>query len=651
MTASAEPAPPDPALAILQKTFGHRAFRPGQADVIRRLLSGRSTLALLPTGGGKSLCFQVPALLLPGPTLVVSPLLALMRDQVAALQKRGLPAARLDSTQPAPEQRAIEASLLDGRTKLLYLSPERLLHPDFAPILAQIQPSLIAIDEAHCLSEWGHAFRPDYLRLAALRPRFPHTPFLALTATATPRVAQAICGTFAIAPEDQVLTSFQRPNLRLRVTPTSAAKRPALLAKRLAAPRRLPAIIYVARQETAEAVATALQRSGCPARAYHAGLPDDHRAEAQDAFLSGHCPAIVATLAFGMGIDLPGVRAVFHYDLPRSLANYLQEIGRAGRDGRPAHCEVLASAENLPFLENAILADTPTPEGLRACLDSFLRRGPQPAFSRWQLSRLADVRPAALDGLLTHLEMEGVLSPLSSSWLSCRVRLLRREEQLAAGHPPQAQAWIRHLLLKKEKVWGRIPIDLAAAADSLKTTPAILAAFLLELEVGGDLLVQPREREETWQLHPDPKARRPQDWLEHFHRTSLEREAHTRRQLDEVLQFLTWPGCLSQRLLAAFGESAPDACGHCERCLSPNRPPLPLPPAPPLALTSSDASRIRDLAHARLPALQHPRQLTRFLCGLTSPATLRDRLTKHQDFGLLAHLPFDDVLAHCTASL
>ena len=643
---------PTAALALLKKIFGHRSFRPGQAEVITRLLDGKSALALLPTGGGKSLTYQIPALLLSGPVLVISPLLALMRDQVAALQKRGISADRLDSTQTAAGQTAVQAALLAGKLKLLYLSPERLMHAGFTETLSQLRPALIAIDEAHCLAEWGHSFRPDYLRLGKLRQLFPDTPWLALTATATPSVAAAIRRTFGIAEEDQVQTSFHRPNLRLRVTPTLLAKRPALLAKRLSNSKHLPAIVYVIRQETAESVATALQKTGLPTRAYHAGLPDEVRAEAQDAFLSGTCPVIVATVAFGMGIDLPGVRAVFHYDLPRSLENYLQETGRAGRDGKTAHCEVLASAEELTVLENFILGDTPTPEALRSCLDTFLRRGSFPSFSRWALSRAADIRPAVLDTVLTHFEMAGILTPDSSSWLSCRVKLLRREEQLAAGHPLQQQTWIRHLLVKKERVWGRIPIDLVTAAADLETTPAELAAFLQDLETAGELNVQPREREETWQLHTDRNPHSPREWLDHFTASSSAHETASLNRLQEILSFLTSPACLTQQLLAHFGESVPDSCGHCERCLAPNRPPGPLPITPPRAITQAEAGRVHALIQSRIPALRHPRQLTRFLCGLSSPATLRDRLTtKHEDYGMLAAVCFEEVLAHCNASI
>ncbi|MES2708400.1 MAG: ATP-dependent DNA helicase RecQ [Verrucomicrobiota bacterium] len=643
------------ALQVLKKTFGHRAFRDGQEAVISRLLAGKSVLALLPTGGGKSLCYQIPALVLPGTALVISPLLALMRDQVDALRNRQVAAARLDSTQTEAEREAVLADFTAGKLKLLFLAPERLMQPGFQEILTSSSAairrlSLIAVDEAHCLSEWGHNFRPDYLRLGRLRGLFPDTPVLALTATALPEVAAEICRTFAIAPEDEVRTSFHRPNLKLRVTPAAAAKRTALLIRRLGTAGRQPAIVYVTRQETAEGVATALQRAGFAARAYHAGLPDDQRAEAQDDFLSGKCAVMVATVAFGMGIDLSGVRAVFHYDLPRSLENYLQETGRAGRDGRAAHCEMLASAEERAGLENFTLGDTPTPEAVRLCLGTFLRQGPACTFSRWRLSRSADVRPGVLDTLITHLELSGVLTPLSSTWLGCRVKLLRRASpRLLAGHAPREQGWLRFLILTREPVRGRIPIDVEEDAAALEADPEELREFLQSLETQGDLQLQIRDRRETWEVHPEADPRGPRDWERDMIALFQTHETAALARLQEVIDLFSSAGCLTKRLLARFGEILPEDCGHCERCLNPDKPPAPLPEAGVREITPEEAGRVHALIRTGLPALRHPRQLARFLCGLSSPAIWRDRLHRHDDYGLLAEVPFPEVLAQAEA--
>lgn len=637
------------ALQILKRVFGHRAFREGQEPVIQRLLEGKSVLALLPTGGGKSLCYQIPALLRPGTALVVSPLLALMRDQVEALQKRGVAAARLDSTQTEQERAGVLTNLTEGKLPLLFLAPERLVQPGFLEILTTVPLSLIAIDEAHCVSEWGHNFRPDYLRLGRLRALFPETPVLALTATATREVAAQIRHTFGIADGDEVRTSFHRTNLKLRVTPTPASKRAALLSRRLSAAGRLPAIVYVTRQETAESVATALQRAGFAARAYHGGLPDDQRAEAQDAFLSGSCAVMVATVAFGMGIDLPGIRAVFHYDLPRSLENYLQETGRAGRDGKSAHCEMLASAEERAGLENFTLGDTPTPESLRICVGTLLRQGGTCTFSRWQLSRSADIRPMVLDTLITHLELAVVLTPLDSSWLSCRVKLLRRGPQILAGHAPREQAWLRHLLLTREPVRGRIPVQVEDDAAAVEADAGELRDFLQSLETLGDLHLQIRERRETWQVNADADPRSPRDWERHMLDLFQNQETAALTRLQDTISLFEFPGCLTRQLLEKFGEAMENPCGHCERCLHPDKSPVLLPEAEFEEITSDETARIHALIQARHPALRHPRQLARFLCGLSSPATQRDRLRRHDDFGLLSRLPFAEVLAHTTA--
>ena len=260
---------------VLQTTFGHPEFRPGQEQVIRALIEGHSALALFPTGAGKSLCYQLPAVVLPGTALVVSPLIALMKDQVDALRRRGIAAARLDSSLTAEETQRVYADLRDGKLKLLYVAPERLSGESFVERLKRVKISLMAIDEAHCISEWGHNFRPEYLRLARVAEELKLHPVLALTATATPDVARDICKAFAIDQSRHVQTSFRRKNLHLRVTPCAAAERMQILAKRLASPKVRPAVVYVTFQKTAEEVADFLSSSaggGRLARAYHAGM-------------------------------------------------------------------------------------------------------------------------------------------------------------------------------------------------------------------------------------------------------------------------------------------------------------------------------------------------------------------------------------------
>ncbi|OYV06998.1 MAG: RecQ family ATP-dependent DNA helicase, partial [Verrucomicrobiales bacterium VVV1] len=358
----------DPVLETLQSRFGFSSMRAGQETVVRALLDGRSALAVFPTGGGKSLCYQLPALLLDGLTLVISPLIALMKDQVDALTAKGISAARLDSTLDADQVREVYERLESGTLKLLYIAPERFANEAFRQRMKRLPIQLAAIDEAHCISEWGHNFRPDYLKLATICRRLKVPRVLSLTATATPKVARDIRKAFRIAVADHVQLSFHRPNLDLRVTPCKIEERKALLLEKLLAVDG-PAVVYVTRQETAEEVSTFLAKSGLSSRAYHAGLPAEFRADAQSSFMAGTTRIIVATIAFGMGIDKADIRAVFHYNLPKSLENHTQEIGRAGRDGQPAICEMLACGDDLIVLENFIYSDTPTPRALGTLID------------------------------------------------------------------------------------------------------------------------------------------------------------------------------------------------------------------------------------------------------------------------------------------
>ncbi|RYD34470.1 MAG: ATP-dependent DNA helicase RecQ, partial [Verrucomicrobiaceae bacterium] len=298
-------------LRTLKEHFGFDVFRDGQEPVIDALLEGRSALAVFPTGGGKSLCYQLPALLLDGVTLVISPLIALMKDQVDRLTARGIAAARLDSTLDAAEVMDIHRRLDAGELKMLYVAPERLANERFRQRLERLPIAMAAIDEAHCISEWGHNFRPDYLKLAMILKDLGVKRILALTATATPSVAKDICARFGIAPEDHVQLSFHRTNLDLRTTVCDVKERKALLLERVRGTDGA-AVVYVTRQETAEEIGTFLARNGISAQAYHAGLPPETRAAAQHAFMEGSIRVIVATIAFGMGIDKADIRAVFH---------------------------------------------------------------------------------------------------------------------------------------------------------------------------------------------------------------------------------------------------------------------------------------------------------------------------------------------------
>ena len=339
---------PTPA-SILKDTFGYDTFRPLQREVIENILAGRDTLAVMPTGGGKSLCYQIPALLFDGLTVVVSPLIALMKDQVEQLNTAGVPALFLNSSLQPEEYQQNMARVRNGSVRLLYVAPETLLTARLASLLSSVKVDLLTIDEAHCISEWGHDFRPEYRQLAEVRKRFPQAVCLALTATATLRVRADIKASLGFAQSNEFVASFNRENLYIEVRPKRDA---AIQATRfLERFKDQSGIIYCFSRRQVDELADHLERRGHSVRPYHAGLEDDQRRRNQEAFIRDDAQIIVATIAFGMGINKPDVRFVMHYDLPKSIEGYYQEIGRAGRDGLPAHCLLLYSYADVAKLK------------------------------------------------------------------------------------------------------------------------------------------------------------------------------------------------------------------------------------------------------------------------------------------------------------
>lgn len=333
----------DDARAALKEHFGYPAFRPGQEAAVESVLAGKDTMVVLPTGGGKSLCYQVPALMLPKLTVVLSPLISLMKDQVDALTARGLPATFVNSTLTSSQVSDRLARAIRGDLKLLYVAPERFDFGSTAERLRDAGVSLLAVDEAHCISEWGHDFRPSYLRIASVRERLGWPPTVALTATATPHVRTDIIAQLKLDSPTTIITGFDRKNLSYHVLPTrnDSEKEDALV--HLLRTNEGLAVVYASTRKAVERIAMLLDRARIPAAAYHAGLDDQRRREVQDAFMTEKVRAIVATNAFGMGIDKPNVRLVLHYAMPGTLEAYYQEAGRAGRDGQSAACYLLHS--------------------------------------------------------------------------------------------------------------------------------------------------------------------------------------------------------------------------------------------------------------------------------------------------------------------
>lgn len=637
------PARPLPVADTLREVFGFDGFRAGQEQVIHTLLDGRSALAIFPTGAGKSLCYQLPALHLPGLTLVVSPLIALMRDQIAFLRERNVPAARMDSSLSLEELREVNAALKNGELRLLYTSPERLANERFLATLRSLRISLLVIDEAHCISEWGHNFRPDYLKLARLAQTLKVERVLALTATATPAVARDIAASFRLDAGDVVHTGFHRPNLTLRIGTGVFADAFKWLRGRLGEQPPGATVVYVTLQKTAEEVAAALAKAGLPARAYHAGLPDDERGATQDWFMTGERPIVVATIAFGMGIDKSNIRYVYHYNLPKSLENYSQEIGRAGRDGKPAACELFACADDLLTLENFSYGDTPEDEAIGAFLEDVLKRGETFDVSSYDLSRDFDIRPLVVSTLLTYLELEGIIEATTPFYREYQFIPQRSSAEILKRYDPERADFLRGMFRCARKSTKWFHLDLVDTAAELNTTRERLVQALNYLESEGDLELKVAGLRQAYRMKRRPDAAGLEALRETLIHRFCTREDNDLARLQRVVALVEGEGCIVRRLLDYFGEDLGRDCGHCGRCEGEPARPIPKAAATPTGETiRRRLAEVSNLESGR--ALGTARQRTRFLCGISSPAIARAKLGRHPLFGSLAAASFRDVL-------
>lgn len=628
----------DPA-ALLQQYFGFDAFRPGQQQVIDHLLAGRSAAAVFPTGGGKSLCYQLPALALPGLTLVVSPLIALMKDQIDALTARNIPAARLDSSLDAEAYRSIMDRLRDGALKLLYVAPERFANERFREMVARLDLSLFAIDEAHCISEWGHNFRPDYLKLAQFAKDANANRVLALTATATPAVLEDIRVAFAIEPDAAVRTGFYRPNLDLRFTPVSAEERDAHLIERFKQRDAGPTIVYVTLQRTAEEVATRLAQAGVDARHYHAGLKPDVRAATQDWFINSSAGVVVATIAFGMGIDKADIRYVYHYNLPKSLENYAQEIGRAGRDGQPAICETLVCLDDRCTLENFVYGDTPTAAAVLGMVGHVLGHEGDFDLSLHELSAQFDMRPLVVRTLLTYLELDGLILGGSPFYANYKFKPNVSSAELLNRFTGERREFIAGILrcARKAKTWFDVDVEQAARMTNSDRQRVITALDylgdkgMLEVKVAGL-----RYRYRRSGKHADA-----QQVGDELARRVQQREDAEIHRLQQVIDLAQQAECQTRTLGQHFGETI-EPCGHCSACRG-DQPESQHNNPGQTAIDEKLWQQAITLRAQHPDVLRDPAVLARLLCGVTSPALTRAKLSKHDLFGVLAHVPFKAV--------
>ncbi|WP_338479211.1 ATP-dependent DNA helicase RecQ [Pseudomonas trivialis] len=638
----------------LQQVFGYSQFRSGQEEVVSAVLDGRSAAAIFPTGSGKSLCYQLSAVLLPHLTLVVSPLLALMQDQLGFLQRHGISAGSIDSAQSREDANEVMARARSGELKILMISVERLKNERFRNFLQSVPISLLVVDEAHCISEWGHNFRPDYLKLPDYQRQFNIPQALLLTATATPKVIVDMQAKFAIAPGDVITTGFYRPNLNLLVEPVSGANKRRRLVQWMSERPNQPSIVYVTLQKTAEQIAEHLNRNGIQAEAYHAGLPHDKREGIQQRFMGGRSNCIVATIAFGMGIDKSDIRNVVHFDLPKSIENYSQEIGRAGRDGQPSDCLVLANRDSLNVLENFVYGDTPEQEGIRRVLDELQasRSEGQWEFLLRSLSDHSNIRELPLKTLLVQLELKGVIAPRYAFYAEYRFKYLIEPEALLARFSGERQQFVAAIIqvCKRAKTWATVDFDALYNQHGAERNRVVKALDYFQEQ--GLIELESKQMTEVYSLLNtdfDPQALSTELYtgFKHHEVTEVAR-------IHAMLDLFATEHCLGQRLAQYFGDDqAPQRCGHCSVCHG-HIAHLPPPPSLPALVDKNFMGLCGDFIHRHhehIGDLPGPERLTRFLGGISVPLFARLKARSIPGFAALEDYPYAEVREWADAHL
>lgn len=628
---------------LVTSLFGFETCKPGQQQVIEKVLANHSAAAIFPTGSGKSLCYQLPATQLPGLTLVVSPLLSLMKDQLEFILKHNIKAARLDHSLERSEYQQVLSKARNNQLKILMISVERFKNERFRAQLKQMNISLLVIDEAHCISEWGHNFRPDYLKLPQYQKEFGIPQTLLLTATATPKVIVDMREKFNINQADVVVTGFYRKNLFLQMSPTAASERYAQLLKRVKSNPDSPTIVYVTLQKTAESVATFLNENGASAQHYHAGMKSDERELIQNQFMQGELNCIVATIAFGMGIDKKDVRQVLHFDLPKSIENYSQEIGRAGRDDQISNCEIFANNDSLQVQENFVYGDTPE----QASIHQLLVQIQQTETSFWEtkllsLSNELNIRSLPLKTLLVYLELAGIIKPKFTYFEEYSFKNIENTAPLINRFTGERRTFItalfEHCVVKK--TWTYIDID--AVMAHYNTDRSRIMTALEWFDDQGLIELHAKQAVERFDI-----TDRTFDVAElstKLHQLYINKEQVEIERIHNMISLFESDQCISKLLAEYFGEALTfSSCGHCSVCQSgavsfqsnQHRTPL-----SELNFTELSA----DFIHKAGAAYTNT-NLTKFLCGIHTPVFTRLKIRALPNFGLLDNQSFGEVRA------
>ncbi|RMD59190.1 RecQ family ATP-dependent DNA helicase [Candidatus Parcubacteria bacterium] len=554
---------------LLKFHFGHSELRPGQKEAIQPLLKGKDVVVIMPTGGGKSLIYQLPALMLEGITLVVSPLIALMKDQVENLILSGIPATFINSSLPASEAEARLRRLLVGDYKLIYVAPERFYQESFVNSLKNIKISLFAVDEAHCISQWGHDFRPSYLKLKTVIEKVGRPPVVALTATATPEVRYDIIKQLDIPQAEIVITGFNRPNLQFGVFRVSNRQKPQFILNIVQQLNGGAGIIYVGTRAKAEEVAQMLWENNFEAVVYHAGMDAESRRWAQENFMAGKAQIMVATNAFGMGIDKLDIRFVIHYEMPGTVEAYYQEAGRAGRDNKLSACVMLYSPTDRALREFFIKGDNPSPTTIREIYRFLIEFESSTVLITYaQIKEMLgeDMPEMAIGTSLKILEHYGYIRRAKERQGEAFLQFTAPAPQLLAALSKRAKVQ-RSLLEKLTKrlpaVFEGIKINLEEAALSLGAKKDTLLRLIKKLQAEGLAEYLPpfrgTEIKILKRVHPDELEI---DW-----KKLREKLENARAKLDKMEEYILHFGCRQEFILNYFGEKNIQPCGHCDNCL------------------------------------------------------------------------------------
>ncbi|PHH91984.1 hypothetical protein CDD83_9431 [Cordyceps sp. RAO-2017] len=655
---------------ILTDKFGHRSFNHQQEAAIGRVLAGQNTLVIFPTGAGKSLCYQIPAVAFEeldkadgsrepgqsGISIVVSPLIALMKDQVDALQSRGIPVESMNSSKTYEQQQLTRLALQKGQIRLLYCAPERLNNETFIENMKTVPGGvrLVAVDEAHCISEWGHSFRPEYLKVARFVQEIKAERVICLTATATPKVADDVCKAFNVDSSCVFRTSPYRPNLHLYAESVEQKQDKYEKAFEFLRTHPGPTLIYVTLQAQSESLARDLTRQGFRAEAFHAGMKAEVKQQIQEDFMASKIPIVCATIAFGMGIDKQDIRNIIHWDIPSTVEEYTQQIGRAGRDGKESHCMLYICHEDFYIRENFARGDLPSRTSLKALLEDIFDEDavqlPVDGVINANLnaqSKDFDIRSSPLSIIYAALELRfGLIRAITPEYTQYSFEATTKYyPSLKADDSEEGKA----IFSNARKAAKYHHIDLSAIAKATGLLRADLVRKLNQLEDRDCIKLKASGIEHRYRiLKPLPSTNDAIVKLVDELYADLEsREEEAMRRVRQMADLVTGAKCFALALAENFGMTLPDGkggCGHCTFCLTGS--PVVLPPKPSKVVDKAAIERILEACDVR----DDPRFLARVAFGIKSPRVTRLKLDRSPVFRSLADHDFKTLLKEFTAA-